>query len=245
MVACETLIFYTQDFRPFCYIENGEVAGPFREIIDVVCNEAGFEPEYSLFPWRRAIRQAKKGYADALFVLGWNKQRTEWLYFSHPVVTTEYGFFFHKNNPFEYSDVKDLIGMNYTVGVYGPSNTSDKLMNIAAKVPDLKIELTHDDISGFKKLSAKRIQSVYSNKDVGFSIIEEHNIKNVRYCKKERNLQYYIGFVKKKNSKKTVERFNNAYKTLYNQGIIQQILDKYNLEIFKLKDSTDLVLQPR
>ena len=233
-LACETLTFNTQDFRPFCYSEDGKVAGPFREIIDAVCLEAGFKVRYNLYPWRRAIKDAKKSNIQGLFVLGWNKPRTEWLYFSHPVVHTEYGFFFHKDDPIDFNKICDLEGGQYTIGVYGPSNTSDKLNRIAAEVKDLKIELNYDDIAGFKKLSANRVQAVYSNKDVGFSIIEEHKIKNIRYGGQERRLKYYIGFVKKNISKETVERFNHAYKKLYDKGIIKKILDTYNLEICEL-----------
>lgn len=235
VVSAEKIIFTTQDFQPFSYLEKGEVSGPIKEIIQAVCNKAGFETEFKLLPWPRAIHEAKSGKAHGLFVVGWNKPRTTWLYFSHPVLKTEYGFFFHKDDPIDFNKVSDLRGKGYTVGVFGPSNTSKKLSEIAEEVENLKIDITSDDIAGFKKLSHKRIQAVYSNRDAGLAIISKLQIKNIKYGGKERSLKYYIGFVKDHVSEEDFKRFNHAYKELYQQGDIKRILDKYGLEISELE----------
>ncbi len=234
-VLSKTLIFFTQDFKPFSYLEKGQVAGPFKEIIDAVCKEAGFDVRYRLLPWRRAIVTAKGGKAQGLFVLGWNTERTEWLHFTYPVLNTEYGFFFNENDPIDFKCKDDLKGKGYRIGVYGPSNTSKKLDSFKEKITDIIIEQTPDDIACFKKLSVNRVQAVYSNRDVGMAIIKEHQVKKVRYGGKDRALKYYIGLLKSNVSQETFEQFNRAYKILYQAGKIKQIIDFHNLEISSLE----------
>jgi len=227
------LVFNTQDFPPFSYMKNNHVRGPGAEIIRLVCKEMGIRCSFNLLPWRRAVRMAKAGKANGLFVIGWNKPRTEWLYFSHPILTTEYGIFVHKNNKLKFKTIKNLGG--YTVGVFGPSNTSNSLKKIAEQVKNMRIDMTPDDIAPFKKLNLGRIDAVYSNKDVGCEIIRQNKLKNIRYAGIHKKLKYYIGFLKKYNNKKTVDKFNAALKKLYKKGNIRSILNKYNISPAEIK----------
>ncbi|MCP4022582.1 MAG: amino acid ABC transporter substrate-binding protein [Desulfobacteraceae bacterium] len=224
----QALVFNTQDFPPFSYKVDGKVKGPAVDIIDSVCQEIKVDCTFKLLPWKRAQEEVKAGKANAMFVIGWNKARDEWLYFSPPIMKTEYGFFVRNDNSLEFKDLSDIKG--YKVGVYGPSNTSRSLEKIKAKVGDLTIDLQLDDESGFKKLSKERVDAVFSNKDVGFAIIHKIKISNVRYAGKYKALNYFIGFSKQFNDKAVVDRFNEAFMKLYKDGIIKKILDNYNIE---------------
>ncbi len=222
------LKFNSQDFPPFSYNENGKVAGPVAEIINRVCKETGDTAIMKIYPWRRAQDKVKKGIANAMFVIGWNKERSKWLYFSYPILETEYGFFVKNNDPLIYKKPADVNG--YTIGVYGPSNTSKSLYKIKAVIDNLKVELRPNDESGFKKLSIGRISGVFSNRDVGFSLIKKNNLSNIRYAGGSKKLKYYIGFSMDNTEKKVVDNFNKAYKKLYKKGVIKKILKKYSMK---------------
>ena len=233
ILTAEELMFYTQEFAPFSYSENSEVSGPAVEIIKIVCKGINVEPKFGIFPWRRAIEKAKEGDANALFVMGWNKPRTEWLYFSHPVIETEYGFFVQKNNLLEYKQPSDIEG--YDVSVYGPSNTSNTLIKIAETAGNLEVDMTPDDESSFRKTDFGRTTGTFSNKDVGFAIIKKLGLKNLRYAGHYKKLNYYIGFLKANTEKSTVDKFNAKLKELTDSGEIQKILDKYGMQGVKIK----------
>lgn len=230
MIFAEKLVFYTQDFPPFSYEINGVISGPGAEIINAVCQKINIEAEFGLFPWKRAIALAKKGEANALFVMGWNKKRTEWLYFSPPILETEYGLFYSKDSEEIYSSHEDLA--NKTIGVFGPSNTATSLEKISKKT-FFNIDMTIDDIAAFRKLDAKRIDGVYSNKDVGFAMINKLGLKNIKYAGKDRALNYFIGFLKNNNSEETVKKFNACFEELKKNGTIKQILKKYGINSAK------------
>ncbi|MFH2092402.1 MAG: ABC transporter substrate-binding protein [Pseudomonadota bacterium] len=226
----------TQDFQPFSYLANPreselsaqKVAGPAAEIIHSVCSEMGTSYVLSLLPWRRAQYDTREaGIYHGLFLIGWNQKRSEWLYFSPPILQTEYGFFVTKDNPMNFKQGADLKG--YTIGVFGPSNTSKSLEKIKSETDNFIIDMRPDDISGFKKLSIGRVNAVYSNKDVGFAILVKNNITNVRYAGMHKTLDYFIGFDKKNTPKDFVDEFNNTFIQLYNKKIIQGILEKYQM----------------
>lgn len=226
----------TQDFPPFSYLKDKKVTlsdqvveGPAAEIIEQVCKHMEIDFTLKLLPWRRAqydTREAKLYHG--LFLIGWNKKRTEWLYYSPPVLETEYGFFVREDNPLNYEKFEDIKG--YRVGVFGPSNTSNSLKKIKDKMADFKIDMRPDDLSGFKKLSVGRVEAVYSNRDVGFAIIKTLGLTDIRYAGQHRKLNYYIGFAKDNIDKKVVDKFGDTLINLYQQGAIEEILIKYNMK---------------
>jgi len=229
----ETIVFNTQDFAPFSYIVGNTVSGPGSDIIRAVCNEMNISCKFNLLPWRRSQKEVEMGQAHALFVIGWNKKREKWLYFSHPIIKTEYGIFVRNDNPIVYKNPNDIKG--YIVGVYGPSNTSRSLEKVKDVVKDIVIDLKSNDETGFKKLSVGRVDAVYSNREVGFALMTKLNLHNIRYAGPSENLYYYIGFSKKFANKALVDKFNDTFKNLHQKGVINQILSNYKMYPAQLK----------
>jgi len=227
-VEAAALIFNTQDFTPFSYEVNGVVSGPAADLIRRVCEDMKAECVLRLLPWRRAQQEVEDGKAQAMFVIGWNAKRAEWLYFSPPIVETEYGFFVRDDNPLKYARVADVKG--YVVGVYGPSNTATSLEKIKTEVGDLRIDMTPDDESAFRKLSLGRVNAVFSNRDVGLDRLRKLGITNIRYAGRQQALKYYIGFSQKVTDKKLVDQFAATYRALYKQRVIHEILGRYHME---------------
>jgi polar amino acid transport system substrate-binding protein len=227
------LKFNTQNFEPFNYEVNGVVAGPTADIIRKVCAEMKITCTLNLLPWRRAQEEVANGIAQGLFTIGWNEERAKTLYFSPTLMNTQYGFFVRNDNPLKFKHVSDVKG--YTVGVFGPSNTSFFLEKIRAEIKDLTIDMTPEDESAFKKLSLGRVDAVYSNKDVGYFLMGKLNIKNIRYAGFHTGLKYYVGFSQKFTDKKLVDQFNATFRNLHKRGVIQEILAKHKMDAAPLE----------
>lgn len=223
------LEFNTQDFAPFSYTIDGIVSGPAVEIIKATCKEIEIDCTYNLMRWKTAQSLVAIGDANGLFVVGRNEKREKWLYFSPPILDTEYGFFVSNSNPLEFKDVQDVKG--YDVGVFGPSNTATSLEKIKDEIGDLTIHMRDDDETGFKLLSINKLDAVYSNRDVGFALMSKLGLKNIRYAGKHRELKYYIAFSKEFTDKALVDKFNNAYLDLARRGVVQDILDEYQMKM--------------
>ena len=228
------LTFNTQDFAPFNYERNGAVAGPAADIIRKICAELRIECPMRLLPWRRAQQEVEEGKVNGMFVIGWNPARAKWLYFSPPLMTTEYGFFVRDDNPLVFKQIADVKG--YTVGVYGPSNTATSLEKIKAEVGDLTIDMTPDDTAAFRKLALGRVRAVFSNREVGLDLLRKLGIGNVRYAGRQQSLKYYVGFSQKHTDKTLVDQFNATFRTLHARGVIQEILARYQMQVAPLDE---------
>jgi polar amino acid transport system substrate-binding protein len=221
------LKFNTQNFEPFNYEVNGVVSGPTADIIRRVCGEMKVACTFNLLPWRRAQDEVAQGIAHGLFTIGWNEERAKTLHFSPALMNTEYGFFVRNDNPLKFKQASDVKG--FTVGVFGPSNTSFFLDKIKTEIKDLTIDMTPEDETAFKKLSLGRVDAVYSNKDVGYFLMGKLDIKNIRYAGFHTGLKYYVGFSQKFTDKKLVDQFNSTFRNLHKRGVIQEILAKYKM----------------
>jgi polar amino acid transport system substrate-binding protein len=225
-----TLILNTQDFPPFHYkieIFENKVYGPVAEIIRATCTEARMNCILRLYDdWGAAQELVKAGQAHGMFVIGWNAERTKILLPSVPIIETEYGLFVRANDPLHFARIEDING--YAVGVYGPSNTSKTLRQIEntlrSKNMQIDVKEDRDDKPLFKELSeAQGIRAVFSNKDVGNSIIGGLGITNLRYAGQYKKLLYYVGFSKNIVHKSTVDQFNAAFESLKRKGVVQEI----------------------
>jgi polar amino acid transport system substrate-binding protein len=227
------LKFNTQDFAPYSFDVGGSVSGPGVEIISQACAKIDVKCSFALLPWGRAQKEVKAGKAHGMFVIGWNKARHKWVHFSPPILKAEYGFFTHSSNALAYTDLKDVEGL--TVAVYGPSNTSKSLKALQTKMQSagmkpIKIDERPHDEAGFKKLALKRVDAVFSNRDVGFAVAAKVGVKDkVRYAGKTRELNYYIGLAVEHNDPALLEKFNSAVSELDKAGAIRKILDKYGM----------------
>ncbi len=235
----QALSFTTQDFPPFSYTINGAVSGPAVDIIRRVCQEIKTNCSFRLLPWSRAQQQVRDGKANGMFVIGWNKKRSKWVHFTPPIMNTEYGIFVKKSNSLNFAKLSDISG--YKIGVYGPSNTSNSLEKIRAKMAKdglkaISIDMRPDDESGFKKLALGRIDAVFSNRDVGHALIAKLGLKDkIRYSGAQRKLKYYIGFSMAHNDKKVLAGFDGAYRKLHKTGTVKKILDKHSMDLAELK----------
>lgn len=222
------LVFNTQEFAPFTYLQRGVVSGPAVDVVRAVCREMGQPCDFNLMPWARAQVDVRTGRADALFLIGWNAERATWLHPSLPLFASEYGFFVQAANPIAFSDMAQLKG--YNVAVYGPSNTSLTLEGIQFEAPGMSIDRTLDDDAAFRKLEAARVDAVFSNKEVGLVHMERMGLRNVRYAGTQSRVSYVIGFSRLRVPVATVERFNETYRKLVRTGEIRRILKPYRME---------------
>ncbi len=225
----QEVIFVTQDFPPYSYIEDGQGKGFAVDMIRQSCEYLKWRCRIKFRPWVRALNELREGQYSAGFLLGRNKEREDWLRFSQPVVSTEYGFFVNTTDSLEYKQADDLQG--YRIAVYGPSNTSHALLRLAERSGGLEVYIRPDDTVGFLQLDAKRVDAVYSNREVGLAMIRRLELKDIRYAGADRSLNYYVAFPKAFTEEKLIDQFNFALEEMQLKGRLEELATEYGLEV--------------
>jgi polar amino acid transport system substrate-binding protein len=88
-----------------------------------------------------------------------------------------------------------------------------------------------DDAAGFRKLAARRLDAVFSNRDRGWDIVSSEGLDGrVRYAGRHKALVYYAGITKAYPDDAVVERFFAAWRGLFASGEGQRIIEGYGLE---------------
>jgi len=227
-LSAKELVFATQDFKPFSYQDNGKPAGAGVEIVLTACKKAGIDAKIDFYPWTRAQKYVENGEAQGLFILAKTPEREKILDFSIPLIESEYALFVSADDQQKYENAKDFNGK--IIGVYGPSGTSASLDKMAIDAGNIKnIDMSVDDIAAFKKLNIKRVDAVYSNRDVGEMLVKDLKLDKVKYALTHKKITYYIAFSKKAADKELVKNFEEALSALKKSGELKKILDKYDI----------------
>ncbi|QYJ82678.1 substrate-binding periplasmic protein [Shewanella aegiceratis] len=234
-VASDLNIVY-HDFAPFSYEDNrGRAQGILVELTQAVCLQWPGRCNISIRPYRRAMHMFSSGEAKGIF-LGWNRERAESMWFSLPLVQTEYGFY--TLNDFPITDLSQLAGK--VIGVYGPSNTYTSLMRQQEKLKRLSLPPLLTDIYPqgdalpVRMLQKRRFDAYYVNKDVGRFYAGQVGLSQLHYLSAERAILYCVAFNKAFTDSETVRQFNHLFLRLLQEGRLDKIYQKYQMQPIRL-----------
>lgn len=227
----ESMTFVMQSFPPFVVDQKGHAEGPFPDVVRAVCASINISCKQQVYPWRRALRMAEEGDADGILVIQKLPEREKAFYLSEPIVRTSYAVFVHQNSTLSYSAPMDLEA--YTVGVYGPSATSQAAEEIAKSAPAMSLVMEVSNLTVLRKLSALRYgerSAAVMNLDVGNYLLKQENIADIKVAGEIKKIEYFIGLSRKKVSGKQAEQFHAALHELTRNGTIKAIIEKYGMK---------------
>jgi len=219
--------FYTVHLPPFTTYTNNEFNGTFHKIAKEICKNQNLECRFSTAPWKRIMNSIKEGKFDACYVVGKNKDREKWMYFSTPVAETEYGFFYVDNYQVKPTKLKDIE--NKVIVVHAKSNTEKQLRKLNKKFQNFKISVVNDVPMLLKMFANKRFGKntlLYGNKDIYKAIFKQNNVNFVKYGFKDKPIHYRFGFSKKAVNIKEFEAFEKGLQHLKENGFLKKVLDQ-------------------
>ena len=223
------LVFH--DFAPFSYQDSqGTNQGILIDLANRVCQDWPDSCDVQLRPFRRARQMFAHGEAQGIF-FGWNGERAKTMWFSLPLVETEYGFYSQQQDKF--TDLTQLSGV--TVGVYGQSNTFESLMKLQNQL--LQDKLAPIDIVIYpqanqlplRMLQKQRATAYYVNKDVGAFYAKQIGLSSLNYLSADRHILYCVAFNMQYTSEATVRKFNHLLSNLLTQHKLDDIYAKWQM----------------
>ena len=233
-IYANAMSFYTVNLPPFSLVSDQQISGPFKDVASEACRIAGLKCEFKSAPWKRIMSGIKDGHYEGCFVVGKNKSRSDWMYFTTEIAETEYGFFYHTNSKRPVESKSALSGK--TVIVHDKSNTHKQLLKLQQKIPSLKISV-HNDINTAIKMFAKGrfgdSTLLYGNRDIIQAMYKEIGLDNVKYTFKDKPITYRFGLSKKSVKLNEFNRFDMVLRKMKASGQIKKIFASYELRAAK------------
>lgn len=226
------------EFAPFSFNLDKRNTGILVEIAELACKNWQDGCEIELLPNRRAKQHFHHGLANGHF-MGWNKERTDSIWFSIPLLRTEYGFYSQQSEII--SNTTQLTEKN--IAVFAPSNTYQSLLQIdlALKqqglLPMNIIQLASANEQPIKMLSMGRFHAYFVNRDVGKFYADQLGITQLNYFSSSKTINYYLGFTIQYNEYETIKSFNHHLESLFQQGAFDAIYQRWNMQAPQLDPS--------
>ncbi len=220
----EKIVFVTSDQPPYVMSEKGQPSGLDIDIVQELCSRLGVEAEIRVLPWKRALKNAEKGEADAIFAPRNTEERAAFLYYpSEPLIIERTVILAPKGSGIKINSLDDLKGK--VVGV------------VRGYAHDPKF----DNEKGIEKAECNddtELVKIFSNGRV--SLIAGSDEGSLRYVCKQSGFEAetvyvlneaptYIAFSKAKGEKgkALTEKFSQALRQLKEEGFIKKIESKY------------------
>jgi len=220
------LIILTENMPPLNYLKDGVLVGPSVEIVKEIQKRVGSHEQIKVFPWARAYKMALEKENVVLFGMTHTKDREDKFKWIGPLATKRDILVAKKDSGIVINSLEDAKKVK-RIGTLR-DDTRERLLKSHGFT---NLESVSDEQKNAKKLAAGRID-LWTYKKPGLKTVCE--LAGVDYNEFEevfhlRKIDLSIAF-SKKTSDSIVEKWRNAFNEMLNDGTIQRIRNKWNVE---------------
>lgn len=221
----KVIIAAADPWPPFVDPDN-KADGLCMEIIRASFNTQGYDVSIEYIPWARAVNNVKNGKYDILPDVWFSKERSEFLFFSNPILVNKIKFIKLKKTPFVYNGLNSLKGK--IVGTIRDFSYDDEFMrsNLFIKEPTPSLR------QNILKLLHNRIDLIIEDEIVAMTVIKKYYpdyIDEFVFCDKplSTNNLYIAAGYKNPRHKEIIEAFNKGLDEIKTSGLYDEILESY------------------
>jgi len=222
------VVFVFEVYPPYEYREGTALVGTDVDFIQEVWRRLSLRPVFRELPWSRALAEVKSGKVDAIFSLVKTPEREQFLFFPEEYLSFEqFIFLARRDNPITISTPSDFKGKR--VGVctgysYDPFFDADASFD--------REEALNDE-QQLRKLAGGRMELAIMNRQVfhytarrlgmtGLFQVMPYELEGKHYM--------YVAFSRARglSGQTLADQFSLTLKALQREGVLQEILKKYN-----------------
>lgn len=226
-LKCQEIKLITEDLPPLNYLDKGELKGPSIQIIKEIQKKLNLDIDIKVLPWARAYRIASVNPNIGLFSTTKTKERDKIFKWVGPLAEKKFVFFAKKNSNITIKNIEDAK----TIGRIGVVLEDVSEQDLTAR-GFTNLDAVSTPALNPRKLLKNRISLWYTSSITGKNNCENAGIPyekfKIVYTVKTSKL--YLAF-SKKTSDKIVKKWQKAYDSLYNNGIINKIYNQANLKV--------------
>jgi len=220
----ESILISTGEWAPYSG-EKLESFGVASAIVSKVLNDIGYEPQYQFMPWPiaedKAFENEENDGIRATFPYIASGDREDRFYLSDPILTIDYGIFYHELNNPEGANIKtpsDLINHRLIPLAGYEYDTLLKQHLIQKSNTD-----STDNLQAFLQLSRRKGDSliVVESIKVGTGLLEQklpHLVSHIKVAPFRGSLKYYFLFSKRNPNNLTLRNDFNKQLAVYRKN---------------------------
>jgi polar amino acid transport system substrate-binding protein len=202
-------------------MENGQLKGAAVEIVNLIQQQLGSKTLIDVLPWKRAYLIAESEPNIAIFSMARSQQRENKFFWIGPIATKKYGFYALAERGFTINSIAQIGESN--VGVQRGSRRETYLNSLGLK----SLQPVMLPAQNMGKLIKGRIDLWYTSHGTMTALAKAYDL-NPNSIHEVIAVKYddlYIGF-NRHSPKEVTNKWQEAYKSLYEQGKIKEIYQK-------------------
>lgn len=231
----QNLKILSEDYPPLNYMEKGQLKGAAVDVVNLIQQQIGSEIPIDVLPWKRAYLIAESEPNIAIFSIAQSQQRENKFVWIGPIGTLKYGFYGLAEREFTLSSIAQVRELR--IGVQGGSRQEEYLNTQGLK----GLQPVMLPTQNMGKLIKGRIDLWYTSYGTMSAFAKASNLKlnTIHEVFVVNYEDFYIAF-NRHSSKALTDKWQEAYKFLYEQGKIKEIYQKRQEEhLFPATFSSD------
>ncbi len=220
-----------ENYQPFTWEDNGNGKGIDIEVLNELSRRINIKIAISYFPWKRVLKNIKKGKFDGGFPGFKTPEREAYaLYTGVPLHYSTFNIFVKKGEEFPYERIEYLYGKQ--VGIARGFSVNEEFDNAAVKGLIKITELDNTNLL-FKMLMQKRLTCIVNNYHRTVIKINELGLSDEVVALPNpvgKPINSYLMFsraAKIKNVNQLIERIDKALEEIHKDGTYDKICEKY------------------
>lgn len=227
MASAATITAAQDPWAPFVQQDQMN-QGISVEIVTEAFKTQGYDVDFKIMPWTRALNDVREGRVDVLVATWFTQERTAYLNYSTPYLENSLKFIKRKGDGFEYQGLDSLSGKN--VGIVRNYGYGDDFLNAT----NFNKPEANDLISNAKKLLANRIDLTLEDELVAKSMLSGAgmNLDDFEFSQNaisNNPLHVTAGLANARNAE-IIDAFNRGLKEIKANGTFDNILRKYGIK---------------
>jgi len=223
-----TLTIITEDWAPLNYLENDSIKGPAVDVVRAIQNRINDMNKLIVLPWKRGYTYTLEKENQVLFSVARTAERESLFKWVGPIATNTFFLYAKKDSPIKLNTLDDA--KHYSIGVQRGGITGDilrvrgfsNLQEVTSSRQNAG-KLLRNRIDFMVESNATFLQTMKNFK------MNKNDFKDMFVIEK---LFMYIAF-SKSTSDEVILKWQNAYDTLYETGLIEEIFKEHDtLEIY-------------
>ena len=229
VASAETLVLAAADSVPTAYVDNGKQTGMLVDVITAVFKRTGYSIEIAIMPWARCLAEVKSGKIDGIFSVYQTPARQEFLTYADEVLITQVqAFFVRKDSTVSFDgDLNKLSELR--IGIINETSYGPRLDAALGKGIFKKVDVANSASVNIQKLLHDRIDVIPSYRHV---VLDSARTLGVAGSIKELSpaieaIPSYLAFSNKRDYTKVIGAFNQALRSVKEDGTYGAIFNKY------------------